>query len=152
VIFIFVFLLGDDRKKFLAWFTVKLAFVAMLFHVITMGFDSDQFFATNRTLKLCLPRVLGLDVVCERAKRLVPEDALVAWKRGGLIPASQKWTNDVAFTALQVVHKYVNRVKFPLAKRTKNRRCRLRTGESRTFCPCNQCCVYGSGSGRIRNF
>jgi hypothetical protein len=94
----------------------------MLFHMIAVGFDSDQFFATNRTLKLCLPRVLGLYVVGERAKRLVPEDTLVAWNRGGLIPASKKWTNDVAFTALQVVHKYVHRVKFSLTKRTKNRR------------------------------
>ncbi len=122
MIFIFVFLLRKNREKFLTGFTVKLALVFMLFHVIAVGFDRDRFFATNRALKLCLPRVLGLDVVGERAKRLVPEDALVAWNQGGLIPASKKWTNDVAFTALQVVHKYVHRVKFTLTKRTKNRR------------------------------
>jgi hypothetical protein len=121
VIFLFVLLLGDDRKKFLAWFTIKLALVVMLSHVIAVGFHRDRFFAANRTLKLCLPRVLGLNMIGERAQCIFPKDALVSRNRGGLISASKKWTNNVAFTALQVVHKFVYGAKYPLTKRTANR-------------------------------
>ena len=65
-------------------------------------------FPTNVTLKLCLVRMFGLDVVGQGRQRRTPVDTMVAHGQGGLVATALKGTDHRAESELQMADKMLN--------------------------------------------
>ena len=75
-------------------------------------------FPTNVTLKLCLVRMFGLDVVGQGRQRRTPVDTMVAHGQGGLVATALKGAEDPAVSLSQVVDKTCHAAELFVTKRT----------------------------------